>query len=161
MFRRLAFRRAVVTLGVAGLLAISASSAVAGGNGATTFTQTMHGVTQTFPVGPLCGAPSGTLTATSNFVFHTTVNKAGDFWATSTQEAWFTIVPFDPSLPQFAGHFAVWFGVSLNANNSVVHDIFNVRATATDGSGTTIAVHLVDHISVSATGQINMFSSCH
>ena len=161
MFRRQALRRAVVTLGVAGLLAISAPSVVAAGNGATTFTQTMHRVPISFPVGPLCGSPAGMLTGTANSVFHTTVNKAGDFWLTSTQEAWFTDVPFDPAMPHFAGHFAVWFGVSINANNAVAHDIFNIRATATDGSGTTITVHLVDHMSISASGQINMFSSCH
>jgi hypothetical protein len=161
MFRRPALRRALAAIGVAGLLAVSASTALAGGNGATTFTQTMHGVTQSFPVGPLCGSPSGTLTETSNSVFHTTVNTAGDFWLTNTQEAWFTIVPDDPTLPNFAGHYDVWFGVSLNANNAVVHDIFNIRATATDGSGTTITVHLVDHMSISASGQVNIFSSCH
>ena len=160
MFRRLALRRTLVTFGVAGLLAISASTALAGGNGAVTSTQTTHGAFS-FPASPLCGSPAGILTGTGNSVFHTTVNKAGDFWLTSTQEAWFTVVPTDPTLPNFAGHFAVWFGISLNKNNSVTHDIFNIKATATDGSGLTIAVHLVDHMSVSATGQINIFSSCH
>lgn len=161
MFRRPALRHSLVTFGVAGLLALSASSAVAGGNGATTFTQTMHGVTQTFPVGPLCGAPPATLTQTSNSVFHTTVNGADDSWLTNTEEAWITIVPDDPTLPNFAGHFADWFGISLNANNTVVHDIVNIRLTATDGSARTITVHLVDHMSSSASGQINIFSSCH
>lgn len=161
MFLRPALRRALVTLGVVGLLAVSASTALAGGNGATTTTQHMHGVAISFPVGPLCGSPAGTLTGTSNMVFHTTVNKAGDFWATSTQEAWFTVVPTDKSLPNFAGHFVVWFGVSLNKNNSVQHDVFNIIARATDGSGLTVTVHLVDHMSVSASGQVTLFSTCH
>jgi hypothetical protein len=42
----------------------------------------------------------------------------------------------------------------------VVHDITNVKATATDGSGTTIMLHVVDHFSISANGQVNMFMAC-
>ena len=155
-------RRLLLSLVVLASLVLGSATAVfAGGNGAVTVTQNDHGITQTFHVDPLCGSPSGTLTATVNDVFHTTTNKAGDFWLTSTQEVWFTIVPDDPSLPNFAGHFATWFGVSINMNNAVQHDITNIRATATDGSGLTLTFHSVDHLSMSATGHITMFMSCH
>jgi hypothetical protein len=155
-------RRFILSLFVLASLAFGSAQAVlAGGNGATTLTQHDHGLTQTFHVDPICGSPSGTLTATVNDVFHTTTNKAGDFWLTSTQEGWFTIVPDDPSLPNFAGHFVTWFGVSINKNNAVQHDITNIKATATDGSGLTLSFHSVDHLSMSATGHVTSFMSCH
>jgi len=133
----------------------------AGGDGAITSTTNMHGPFPSFHVDPTCGSPSGTLSGSGNAVFHTTINKAGDFWLTSTQEAWFTVVPDDSSLPNFAGHFATWFGISDNNRNSVTHDILNARATATDGSGATVTIHAVDHFSVSASGKVNMFMACH
>lgn len=155
-------RRCFLSLVVLASLVLGSVQVVfAGGNGATTFTQTDHGLVQTFHVDSTCGAPSGTLTATVNDVFHTTLNTAGDFWLTGTQEGWFMIVPDDPSLPNFAGHFATWFGLSINRNNAVQHDITNVFATATDGSGTTATIHSVDHFSVSANGQVTFFMSCH
>ena len=126
-----------------------------------TDTQNLHNVTQTFSVGAQCAAPAGTVTATFNAVMHVTVNTAGDVWVTATQEGWFTFVPDDVTMPNFAGHFAVWFGLSDNNRNSVLHDTFNIRATATDGSGVTIAVHAMDHLSVSASGQVNLFMDCH
>jgi hypothetical protein len=133
----------------------------AGGNGATTFTQTFKGPFQAFHVDAACGAPAGMISGSGNGVFHITINKAGDFWLTTTQEANFLFVADDPTLPNFAGHFAAWFGISDNLANSVIHSITNVNATATDGSGATVNLHIVDHISVSASGQVNMFMACH
>jgi hypothetical protein len=68
------------------------------------------------------------------------VNKAGDVWLTATLEGTFILVPDDATLPTFAGHFATWFGLSDNDRNSIQHDTSSFRGTATDGSGTTIAV---------------------
>ncbi len=82
-------------------------------------------------------------------------------WLTSTQEGWFVFVPDATPVPTFAGHFAVSFGLSDNNRNSVFHDTFNIRATATDGSGATLEIHAVDHFSVSASGQVNLFMDCH
>jgi len=64
-------------------------------------------------------------------------------------------------MPTFAGHVAAWFGVSDNNRNSVVHDALNGTLTATDGSGASITVHVVDHISASASGQVTVFMACH
>ena len=155
------FRRTAVSLAVVALLAFAAPSAFAGGNGAFTQTVNLHNVPLTFPVGTQCGAPAGVVSGTFNEVMHVTVNKAGDVWVTVTQEGWFTFVADDPTLPTFAGHFAVWFGLSDNNRNSVMHDTFNIRATATDGSGSTLVIHAVDHVSVSASGQVNLFMDCH
>lgn len=136
------------------LLATPASAA-----GATSSTQNFHGAFPPMPVGPLCGnaAPGGTLYATGNAVFHITINAAGDEWVTTTQEAWFNLVP-DTGTVTYTGHFATWFGLSLNRNNSVAHDVFNIKATGSDGSALTL--HIVDHLNSSANGQINMFMSC-
>jgi hypothetical protein len=40
-------------------------------------------------------------------------------------------VPSDTKQPSYAGHITVWFGASLNKNNSVFHDTFNAAAEAT------------------------------
>lgn len=127
--------------------------------GATSSTQNFHGAFPPMQVTPLCGsaAPGGTLFATGNAVFHITINAAGDEWVTTTQEAWFNLVP-DTGTVTYTGHFATWFGLSLNKNNAVAHDVFNIQATGSDGS--TITINIVDHMSMNANGQINMFSAC-
>lgn len=127
-------------------------------DGATSQTFNFHGAFPPMVVGPLCGAPGGLLSASGNAVMHATVNAAGDFWATATQEATFTLVQSDPKLPTFSGHYAIWFGVSINNLNDVAHDNFNVVATGSDGS--TLNIHVVDHMSISASGQLNVFTTC-
>jgi hypothetical protein len=99
------------------------------------------GVFPPMQVTPLCGsaAPSGMLFSTGNAVFHITINAAGDEWVTTTQEAWFNLVP-DTGTVTYTGHFATWFGLSLNRNNGVAHDIFNIHATGSDGSTITINI---------------------
>lgn len=151
-------RRLVTLFSVLAGMVILATPASA--DGAVTTTTNMHGPFPPFHVNALCGVPSGTISGSGNSVFHVTINAAGDFWLTSTQEAWVTLTPDDPSMPRFAGHVAAWFGVSDNNRNSVFHDAINGALTATDGSGAAINFHVVDHISVSATGQVNLFMSC-
>jgi hypothetical protein len=149
-------RRLFVPVAVLAAMVVLATPASA--NGATSQTFNFHGAFPPMTVGPLCGAPGGTLSGTGNAVMHITVNAAGDVWATSTQEAWFTLVQTDPTLPSYSGHYAIWFGGSFNNQNAVVHDNFNVQATGSDGS--TINLHIVDHMSISASGQLNVFTTC-
>ena len=149
-------RRLLVLFAVLAATVVLAAPASAGG--ATTSTQNLHGPFPPFHVDSTCGAPAGTISGTGNAVFHITVNAAGDVWVTNTQEAWFKLTP-DTGTVTYSGHFAVWFGVSLNMNNSVMHDAINVRATGSDGS--TITINLVDHMSISASGQVNLFMACH
>jgi len=151
MIRRLVVLFAV--LAATFVLAIPASAA-----GATTQTVNQHGAFTPFHVDAACGAPAGTISGTGNQVFHITVNSANDAWITTTQEAWFTLKP-DTGNVTYTGHFAFWFGASFNNQNTVVHDITNVRATGSDGS--TLTFNLVDHMSVSANGQVNAFTACH
>lgn len=133
-----------------------------GGIPGCSFTQNVHGQVQTFPTSVPCidapsppGPATGTLTITFNAVFHVTVNQAGDLWITSTQEGDFSFTPFDPSRPSYTGHFATWFGASLNKNNAVFHDTFNVHGTGSDGSALT--AHFVNHVSMSASGMTLVF----
>ena len=161
MSRLHALGRTVVALGIVSLLTLTAPLVSAGGNGAFTDTQILHDVTQTFPTDSMCGSPAGTVTVTVNAVMHVTVNGAGDVGLTVTQEGRFLLVPTDPTLPSFAGHFTNWFGLSDNNRNSVQHGTFSARGTATDGSGATIELHAVSHASISAGGQVNLFMDCH
>ena len=149
-------RRLFVPLAVLALMAVSALPASA--DGAFTATQNLHGAMPPMPVGAACGAPAGTVFGTGNAVFHITVNAAGDTWITTTQEENFTFVP-DVGTLTASGHFAVWFGVSLNNQNSVQHDVINVQGTFSDG--TPLQFNAVDHLSVSADGQVNLFMTCH
>jgi hypothetical protein len=143
---------------------VSTVPAVAGGNSPTpcfgpqtstcTYTQNIH-VAQTFPanvpcVDPAMGPPTGMLTIDGNSVFHDTVNTAGDEWLTGTTEGALTFIPFDPKRVSYTGHAQSWFGFSFNMNNSVLHDTLNVRATGSDGS--TLTAHIIDHMSISASG---------
>jgi hypothetical protein len=131
-----------------------------GGIPGCTFTQNVQGQVQTFPtnvpcVDPMTGPPTGMLTITTNSVFHVTVNQAGDLWITGTTEGDFSFVPFPPRTVSYTGHFASWFGVSLNRNNTVFHDTFNVHGTGSDGS--TLSAHFINHFSMSASGMTLMF----
>jgi len=145
---------------MAALVATAAFATPVSAAAATSSTQNFHGAFPAMHVDPLCGgtAPGGMLFATGNAVIHTTTNAAGDFWFTQTQEAWFTLIP-DTGTVTYTGHFAIWFGASINQNNAVQHDIFNIQATGSDGS--TVTINAVDHFSISASGQITEFMACH
>jgi len=124
---------------------------VAQGNGSQTCTVHLKGEVTTFHIGP---PPScliaGTITQTFNGVFHITINKAGDLWATSTMTGPFVLVPDDPSIPTYTGHATTWFGDSLNNQNSVMH--FTMSAHATAPNAPDLNFHEVGHISTSASG---------
>jgi hypothetical protein len=83
-------------------------------------------------------------------VFHETINQAGDGWLTSTQTGDFSFTPYKTTRPSYTGHFENWFGESFNKNNAVLHDTFNVHGTGSDGS--TLSFHMIDHMSISASG---------
>jgi len=150
-------RRLIVLLSAVFASLVLAAPAFA--DGATSQTQNFHGAFPPMQVTPLCGssAPGGTLSSTGNAVFHITINAAGDEWVTTTQEAWFNLVP-DTGTVTYSGHFSTWFGESLNRNNAVLHDHFSIQATGSDGS--TLSINIVDHLSLNANGQVNLFMDC-
>jgi hypothetical protein len=122
-----------------------------------TATQVLKNQTMSFPSANPCNGAPGMLTlAFTNEIFHETVNGAGDIWLTSTDTGAVSFVPLDPSQPSYFGHTVGWFGTSLNKNNAVFHDTQNSTLTGTDGS--TITMHLVDHLSFNANGAVNTFS---
>ena len=131
------------------VLALAASAATAGGNGAQTFTQIDKNVVEVDPgnINP-CNGDVGTLTLTYNDVFHGTINKNGS-WFTGTITGSFSFVPDDPSRPSYTGHFTQWFGDENNLHNGVEHSTFNVEALGSDGS------HLKFHDNVQATMNAN------
>ena len=53
-----------------------------------------------------------------------------------------------------SGHFAAWFGESLNAKNDVQHDTFNLTLTNIDGSH--VIVHDTSHLSTNAAGVVTV-----
>lgn len=133
----------------AALCTLGTSVAFAGGNGATTFTQNDHDVTQVMPdINPCTGEP-GTTTQTFNDVFHGTINKTGS-WFTGTTTGSIQFVPDDPASPTYTGHFQFWFGDENNLRNGVEHDTSNFRVTGSDGS--IIAGHNNAQVTMNANG---------
>ncbi|HEY8677392.1 MAG TPA: hypothetical protein VIN39_02015 [Candidatus Dormibacteraeota bacterium] len=131
-----------------------------------TYTCTMHVSDLTMgplPVTPITcpdgsTVPGGFLTTTvQNGVLHITINKAGDLWDTGTFEGSFTFVADTGTV--YTGHFAEWFGDSINNKNMVSHATLNFVGSST--SGAQINLHLEFHVSVSASGQVEMFFKTH
>ena len=151
-------RRVVRAVGLAVVLALlSAGAALAAGRGTVTITQHAHNV-QLFsdPVTNPCNGEPGTLTAiAANEVFHITFFTNGDeLWVTGTDEGTATFTPDDPSGVSASGHFAAWFGESLNEKNDVSHDTFNLQLRASDGSH--IVAHETAHLSTNAAGVVTV-----
>jgi hypothetical protein len=138
---RLRSRAALAAIGVVPLLALASAGAYAGGNGATTFTDTQQGVVMVVDfVNPCTGDP-GVVTAVENQVFHGTLNKNGSHgsWMTGNIEGKATFVPTDPSRVTYTGHFSATFGDQISQGDGVEHSTFNINASGSDGS------HLVFH----------------
>lgn len=146
------------TLAVLAMLALSSLTASANSpctpnpDGTTTCTMNVHGAT--FPVGPPnppC-IPPDAFGAVSNVnaVFHFTINKAGDFWATGTDEGDVSVTVPSTGVV-YTGHFMIWFGASINSQNFVQNQTFNAHLTGSDGS--TLDAHFAQGFGVSASGQ--------
>lgn len=147
-------RRALAFLMVAGVLLFPVSSAFA--EGAVTFTETFHNVTESFSdVNPCTGDP-GTVTITYNGVVHVTLLPNGTSHFTITQTGDVVFVPDDPSLPTYTGRFTGWAGFNSNNKNGAGTFTFTVHLTGSDGS--TLKFHITEHFSVSASGIVNTFS---
>ena len=126
-------KRSLAALAAIPLMALGTPMAMAGGNGATTFTQTDHAVAESFSSPNPCTLDPGTVSDVHNDVFHGTTNKTGT-WFTGTIEGKFTFTPDDPSKVTYTGHFTTWFGDENNLRNGVEHSTFNVNALGTDGT---------------------------
>jgi hypothetical protein len=148
-------RRTTLLLSVLVLVLVSASVAMAGGNGAQTFTQVDKNVVQvmTENANP-CTGDLGTLTLTYNDVFHGTSLPNGTSWFTGTLTGTLSFVPDDSTKPSYTGHFANWFGDENNLKNGVEHSTMNVNATGSDGSH--LVFHENDQAATNANGLITV-----
>ena len=160
MFRRL-FPAACFAAAAALMSAVAASA----GSPPGTMTFTQHGQNDVLFSNPStnpCTGEPGTITAiATNDVFHVTAFTApgrDEFWVTGTAEGTITLTPDDPTGVSASGHFVSWFGESSNNKNDVQHDTFNAILIGSDGSH--VGIHMVDHLSISASGKVNMFSTC-
>ena len=131
----------------------------ANGNGAMGCTVHFLNVPFAFDVTPMTCPngtviPGGALSGTySMIVFHITINKAGDLWATSTEVGTFTLI--GDNGVTYTGHLEGWFGESLNRSNVVFHNNFNVTARGSDGS--TLGFHALMHFSTNANNVVVAF----
>jgi hypothetical protein len=148
-------RRTTLLLSVLVLVLVSASVAMAGGNGAQTFTQVDKNVVQvmTENANP-CTGDLGTLTLTYNDVFHGTSLPNGTSWFTGTLTGTLSFVPDDSTKPSYTGHFTNWFGDENNLKNGVEHSTMNVNATGSDGSH--LVFHENDQAATNANGVITV-----
>jgi len=141
-----------------------ACTPIPNGNGAATCSVHLQDVTRAHPVEPaVCPdgstVPGGYLVTTvQNGVLHFTVNKAQDFWGTSTLEGTFVFTAATDGTV-YAGHFAEWFGVSVNNQNFVNHATINFVGTS--ASGAHLSLHVEFHASMSASGELNFFFETH
>jgi len=149
--------KAVTMAAMLALLTAGAALADAGGQGTVTSTQQYRDVLSfsASVTNPCTGAP-GTLSATlKTGVFHVTSFTTGpELWITTTDEGTATFTPDDPTGVVASGHYAEWFGESLNNRNAVATDTSTFRLIGTDGSRTT--VHGDDHFTVNANGVVTV-----
>jgi hypothetical protein len=152
--------------------------------GVTVFTQcnqTAHFSSMSEELTPLAptresGCPAfvlndyGDLEASGNGIEHSTVNKAGDGWFTSTFTGAATITPYldaglttaDPSVLPFTGHLTEWFGGSFNRSNTVEHSTFHFHGT--DANGNSLNITDISHFNTNAAnpfGPPNSFEITH
>ena len=115
-------------------------------------TVTTHTPTpQSFPAAnPCTGAPGMVTETANNQIEHVNVNKAGDFWITSTGEGTVIFTPDDPTAPSGTGHFTQWFGTQSNNKSFVTSFTMTVVIQLTDGSQVTL--HQTGHTTITPNG---------
>jgi hypothetical protein len=136
------------------------------------------------PLPPAAGCPSWLssdfvlIVGSGNGIEHQTVNKAGDFWFTSTFTGQVTFTAYAPdqvdmsdpnnlvlipgatpdsAVPVYSGKITEWFGASGNRQNAVFHDTINVSATAPGG----LALTLHDNSQTNYTPGTNLAGPPH
>lgn len=138
------------------VLSLAAAPALGGAKGATT--ETIHFTDEeTFVVGPgeeACGVGVGSVISIDyKGVVHITEGPRGQFHITGTNVGDITIAVAGGKT--YTGHFADWFGFNLNNRNEVGTFTSNNLLRAPDGS--LLNVHFLDHFSLSASGEVNVF----
>jgi hypothetical protein len=145
-------------LAAAAVAAVAAVPATAdkGGAGTETLTEHAHEVPLfAFPTVNQCTGAAGLLSVVAaNEVFHVTTQADGDAWVTGTAEGTVTFTPEESGGVVYSGHFASWFGESLNNKNHVEHSTFDANLTGSDGSK--VSVHIKGHVGTNANGVVTV-----
>jgi len=116
-----------------GLLVLAFTAAPVAANNRDS-TQTLHGVTETFPEANPCTGDPGLVTVTYNAVFHESVDAAGGTHLTGTLTGTFEFQPTDTSQPSYSGRFTNWFGGNIGANGQGFWSTFSLTGYGSDGS---------------------------
>jgi hypothetical protein len=127
----LLLRRLIPLIAVTGLLLLTAAPASAA---ASATTETVHGVTDTFPTVNPCTGDPGIVTLTYNAVFHTSTDATGGTHLTGTMTGTFAFVPDDATQPSYTGRFTNWFGGNIGANGEGFWSTFSLTGYGSDGS---------------------------
>jgi hypothetical protein len=125
-------RRTIFVVGLVGLM-VGLMAPTASGK-ADTFTETVHGVTETFPDANPCTGDVGDVTVTYNGVFHITEDPNGGQHLTGTQTGTFVFEPDDPAAETVTGKFTVWFGGNITANSEGFWVTTVIKGTGSEGS---------------------------
>ena len=127
----LRFRRLIPLIAATGLLLFTAVPASAA---ATSNTETVHGITESFPTLNPCTGDPGIATVTYNGVFHTSIDATGGTHLTGTMTGTFEFAPTDATQPSFTGRFTNWFGGNIGANGQGFWSTFSLTGYGSDGS---------------------------
>lgn len=131
MSTKVLLRRLIPLIAATGLLLGTAAPTSAA---ASSTTQTVHQFTETFATPNPCTGDLGTVTTTSNGVFHVSVDATGGTHITGTMTGTFVFVPDDASLRSFTGRFTNWFGGNIGANGQGFWSTFSITGFGSDGS---------------------------
>jgi hypothetical protein len=164
----------------------------AGGNGSSTQTQHAHGtdaaglvvidflpqdVPAPLPATCWVNANEALVSTDGNAIQHTTVNKAQDFWFTTTYTGGAAVYPImlnpdgtpylDPATqsvvpdmskaPLGTGHLTTWFGQEDNKANGVDHATLSFEGAL--ASGQAVSLHGELHSGTSASGNQQLHGS--
>jgi hypothetical protein len=156
--------RRLIVLAAATLVGLAMLTGVAQAAKPVTLTFHEHQVESTFTDVIPCignGEELATITTVENGVVHITaaaLDENGDpippYHITGTFTGTVTVVPQDPSLPTFTGHFTTWFGENSNQKTFNDTDTFTVILTGSDGS--TLKFHDTFHVTVNAQGEVTV-----
>jgi hypothetical protein len=120
-------------------------------------TQTIHfsGMTQTQPAADPCSGAPGTFTETvTQGVEHLTTNPDGTYHHSFRITAAITFTPDDPSQPTLTGTTTFGTGQNITSKTATLTTAFSGRATGSDGSS--VSLHGVSHVTVSAEGTVTV-----
>jgi len=135
-------------------------AAPAYGAPATTDTKRITNLVETDTVSDCNGVGSFTETFVSNGVIHTTTLANGSSFFTVTTQGTDTLVPSDPSLPTYTGHFAFWDGENLSQKTET--DTLTQSEILFGSDGTKLRFTVVLHETLGPNGPVVDFghSNC-